>query len=69
MSCRARVVLKTRASCRANGPRVFWTSIGSAGIFVLELLNVIHVRVGAGKWQSGADDDAMTNQLGHVWCV
>jgi hypothetical protein len=24
---RARVVLKNRASCRANGPRAFWTSI------------------------------------------
>jgi hypothetical protein len=28
--CRARVVLKTRASCRANGPRAFWTSISAA---------------------------------------
>jgi hypothetical protein len=25
--CRARVVLKTRAPCWANGPRAFWTSI------------------------------------------
>jgi hypothetical protein len=30
VSCRARVVLKICASCRANGPRAFWTSIGSA---------------------------------------
>jgi hypothetical protein len=27
MPGRARVVLKNRASCRANGPRAFWTSI------------------------------------------
>jgi hypothetical protein len=27
VSCRSRVVLKTRVSCRANGPHALWTSI------------------------------------------